>query len=450
MVANNLLPTGTRLGAFEIEGHIASGGMGAVYAAHNVLTQEKRALKVMLPELVARPDFVERFIREIRLAMMVQHPNLVKVFEPGLDGDMVFLPMELLTGQTLTARLRRAKRLPPNETVGLLEAIGSAVAALHAIGIAHRDLKPSNFFLSIGPNGECVPKLLDLGAARNVELGTEVTSTGMAIGSPHYMSPEQAAGRKDVDVRTDQYSLGVAAYQMLTGARPYENDDTGHVISKVLAGAPFKRPREIDPAIPPQLEAVIMRALERDPAARFASVTEMITQLHASLDDEKTIALPAPPTLEDATRIQPVEAPQPKRASVLSGLPDPGSGTAKPAVMAAPPQKTGNSMNVIALIFGVIGLGVAGWIVYQNQAKPIAPTAATTTTVTAAPSPSPTPLALPSFVPPVVDTSPIIATPSASVAPVKTATVVARDAGTHTTSTGAPPPCKPTPGSPCF
>src|SRR5258706_3929106 len=142
--------------------------MGSVYEAHNRITGEPRAVKIMLPALAAQAECVNRFLREIRLMISVAHPNLVRVYEPGMEGSLVFLPMELLQGETLGARLKREGRMPSAEAVRLILTVGLAVSMLHERGILHRDLKPSNIFLALTPDGVMVPKVLDLGAARTV------------------------------------------------------------------------------------------------------------------------------------------------------------------------------------------------------------------------------------------------------------------------------------------
>ena len=251
--------------------------MGAVYRVRNRVTGDPRALKLILPELAASPEFVDRFLREIRLAMAVEHPNLVRVFEPGMDGARVFLPMELLEGESLAARLQRERTLPVGDAVVILHAVGLALAALHARNIVHRDVKPSNIFLA-KEGGRVVPKLLDLGAGKQVGVRDEATVTGHTIGSPHYMAPEQAAGRRDLDARADQYSLAVVAYEVLTGSRPYENDETEHVLAKLISAAPFKRPCELRPDIPREVEGAILRSMSRDRDARFPTVMESWTR----------------------------------------------------------------------------------------------------------------------------------------------------------------------------
>ncbi len=341
------LPEGTLLGAFEVISGIGRGGMGAVYRVRNRVTGDLRALKLILPELAANPEFVERFLREIRLAMAVEHPNLVRVFEPGMDGTRVFLPMELLEGESLATRLRREHRLPAKEAIGLLDAVGSALSALHARGIVHRDVKPSNIFLA--KEGEVlIPKLLDLGAGKQVGAGGEATTTGATIGSPHYMAPEQAVGRRDLDARVDQYSLAVVAYEMLTGARPYENDEAGHALAKLISAAPFRTPRELQPDIPREVEAAVVRAMSRARDARFPTVMDFVGALtHPSPD----AALPS----TNPTRAMP-------RRSVRPG----GSEEPRPAPVeaaAVPSQTAGDSRTLVWVgVAAAVLLLTAGWI----------------------------------------------------------------------------------------
>jgi eukaryotic-like serine/threonine-protein kinase len=286
-VSLRLLP-GDVLGAFEVVGFIAEGGMGAVYHAKNRLTGEPRAIKVILPALAARKDFVERFLREVTLAASVDHPNLVRVFEPATHGDTIILPMELLEGEALDARLRRTGPLAPDEVIRLLLPLCSAVSAVHARGIVHRDLKPSNCFLA-RQRGAIVPKVLDFGAARLIDRADdENTPHGNVVGTPFYMAPEQAEGRRDLDGAVDQYALGVIAYQLLTGKRPYENDDDGHALMKCIRGVAYPRPRALDPTIPAPLDAVVMRALERDRTRRFPSIDAFAAALAQSCDQEVT------------------------------------------------------------------------------------------------------------------------------------------------------------------
>lgn len=435
------LPPGTQIGAFQIVRHIASGGMGSVYEARNRITGEARALKVMLPQLAAQPEFVNRFVREIRLMISVAHPNLVRVYEPGMEGTLVFLPMELLQGETLSARLKREGRISISEAVQLVLTVGLAVAMLHDRGILHRDLKPSNVFLARTPDGAMVPKVLDLGAARTVvEHPEEATVAGTTIGSPHYMSFEQAAGRKDLDGRVDEYALAVILYQMITGTRPYENDDTGHAFAKVLAGIPYRRPRELNPEVPPKLEVAVLRAMARDRDQRFGTLREFLT------------------AIAQATGFELLQPPAPGDTS----------GSAKVAVVSAriqPKSRTGEILAIAIAGVAFVGLVIAAVFAFKfgmssaakaSAAPPPQPTmTATATTATAAATATATATTTTTHVAatnePTVDIGDLptiataTATATASTAPSTTATATAT-----TTHHAAPPKCVPKPGVPCL
>jgi serine/threonine-protein kinase len=451
------LPPGSLLGAFEIVSRIGHGGMGAVYRVRNRITGEARALKVVLPELAASPEFVDRFIREIRLAIAVEHPNLVRVFEPGMDGDQMFLPMELLEGESLAARLRRDRRLTVDDTIGLLRSVGSALSALHARGILHRDVKPSNIFLA-REGDQVAPKLLDLGAGKQVGATDEATATGVAIGSPHYMAPEQASGRRDLDARADQYALAVVAYQLLTGFRPYENDDTGHAYAKVLAGAAYKRPRELQADIPEAVEAAVLRAMSRAREARFPTVDAFVTALIAG-PAGAAVPRPASPA---ASRQPPEEAPMAGRIDAER------SGTVTASVVSALPARASTTMVWLAVGATAVLTVVAGVVwALGRTGGPSATPSATPPAMTLPPpvtsaSPLPPAPASPSM------TAPRPVTPTAPPEAVVTRHVppAPRPAATASTSppSRVPPPrpgdsaptpaagepCRPSLGAPCF
>jgi serine/threonine protein kinase len=474
----NTLAPGTRLGAFEVISPLGHGGMGAVYRVKNRITGDERALKLILPELAARPEFVERFVREIRLAMAVDHPNLVRVFEPGMDGDNIFLPMELLEGESLATYVKREGYLQVDSAIGLLQAIGSALSALHARGILHRDVKPSNVFLALEGAGY-TPKLLDLGAGKEVGGSDEATATGAAIGSPHYMAPEQASGRKDLDARVDQYAFAVLAYQLLTGARPYENDDTGHVLAKVLCGAAYRLPRELRPEIPVEVEAAVLRAMSREREQRFASVDDF---LRALVVRSSAGELAPPPSLE-GTRVAPLAA---RGASTGAGdvaAPNERSGTMGASAFSPPPGRApGGKLWVIA---AAISLTLVGALVLAAssrssatrapppsesfgrpaaqpppptppQPEPPLPSAAPLPPATAAATPANVPLSAPSATP-----SPATAPAIVPVVRAASPTPVASEAPTPRSSHPAHPkaaapapavgePCHATPGAPCL
>jgi tRNA A-37 threonylcarbamoyl transferase component Bud32 len=271
------LAAGTRLGAFEVIRLLGHGGMGAVYEVRNVLTEKRLALKVILPAHLADAESRARFLREVRIAAALDHPNVVRVFEPALHGDTMLLPMELVEGVTLRQHLTgedgRARRLSVEETVGLLAQVCEGVAAVHAKGVIHRDLKPANVMVVREARGGLVAKVPDFGAARHVDKHDEHTREGLALGTPPYMAPEQLAAAPDLDPRVDVYALGVIAYESLVGQRPHGGSGGSEVMAKVLTRVPFPRPRVHRPELPDALDDAVMRTLafardERTPSAR--------------------------------------------------------------------------------------------------------------------------------------------------------------------------------------
>lgn len=262
------LSPGTSIGAWRIVRLIASGGMGEVYEAENTVSSARRALKVIRANLLGDHDLRFRFVREATIASQIKHPNVVEAWDPLIEGELIVLPMELLEGETLFARLRRGP-LAIDEVIQIGLAVAAGIGAFHRLGIIHRDLKPGNVFLArVGTSTHV--KVLDFGAAREMH-GQRHTITGHLIGSPSYMAPEQAVGVRDLDTRVDVYGLGVLLYMMTTGRRPYETDADGNALSKLVSRAPYPPPERLRP-IPNALRDAITGALMWERDARFASI----------------------------------------------------------------------------------------------------------------------------------------------------------------------------------
>ncbi len=380
---------GDTLGPYQIEAQIAEGGMGVVYRAKNRVTGQLRALKVVRDELARNREFVDRFVREATIASAVRHPNLVETLEPGIEGNTIYLPMELLVGETLAARLRRMKRMSAHETATILASVCEAVQLLHDQKLVHRDLKPANIFIAT-VGGHEVPKVIDLGTARELE-DAEHTTTGMVVGSPFYMAPEQAEGRRDVDGRADQYALGVVAYQMVTGARPYESDDTRSALAKLMRGDPYLAPSRVFAGIAPSVEAAIVRALSREREQRFPRMVDFGRALaiaasgmdaaHTVMDlgdavEQAKATIAARPVLTvgggAGTQIRDIEPASPNAAPT----PPPG-----PTGFAAPPpaapgetaRPSGGGGTRVVVGIGIIALlavigAVALWVISSNDA----------------------------------------------------------------------------------
>ena len=252
--------------AFEIRRLLGMGGFGAVFAARDVKLQRDVAIKVLRPELLASRETLGRFGREARSVAQLRHPNVIPVYQVGESEGLAWFVMPLVEGETLRAVLDREERLPPDEVRRILAQAADALQAAHERGLVHRDIKPENIMLE--GRGRRV-LLMDFGIAKALaDPQSGLTGTGMIIGTPQYMSPEQAGGEKSLDHRSDQYSLALLGYRMLMGVDLFEGDSLPSVIRKQLVAQPPDLRREL-PDAPPYLVQAITRALAREPDERF-------------------------------------------------------------------------------------------------------------------------------------------------------------------------------------
>lgn len=254
--------TPTRLGPYNILEKIGSGGMGSVYLGRHAETGQMAAVKELTASLARQEGFVERFTREIDSMRKLNHPHIVKLYESGLDGETYYYAMEYVPGETLTALLRRQRRIPWEQAIDFSIQICQALKAAHDAGIIHRDLKPSNLLLS--PEG--VLKLADFGVAQ-VFAADRLTVTGGIVGTAEFMSPEQATGKRATK-QSDLYSLGSVLYAMVTGRPPFAGETAIAILQKHKFGQ-FDKPRLVVPDLPVWLEEIICQLLEKDPAKRF-------------------------------------------------------------------------------------------------------------------------------------------------------------------------------------
>ncbi len=268
-----MLQSGTVLaGRYEIMEMLGEGGMGAVYKARDRELTRTVALKVIRPDLVRNPAMVERFKQELRLSHQVTHKNVIRIYDLGECEGVKFITMEYIEGKDLRAFIREKKKFTPEETVNVIQQVCQALDAAHSVGVIHRDLKPQN----IMQDGSGRILVMDFGLARTLQ-GDGMTQTGALVGTMEYMSPEQALG-KVLDQRSDIFALGLIFYEMLTGKMPF-------VAESALASL-VKRTQEraipvsnIDAHIPEALSGIVSKCLERDPAARFASIHELAEEI---------------------------------------------------------------------------------------------------------------------------------------------------------------------------
>jgi eukaryotic-like serine/threonine-protein kinase len=260
---------------------LGEGGMGAVYVAEHVILRRQVAIKFLLADYAANKEMIARFHREARAAAAIQHKNIIDIFDVGVSTQgSPFLVMEYLEGESLAALLKRAGPLNLGETCAILEQALLGLQAAHDKGILHRDLKPENLFLAYVPNQPPTVKLIDFGISKFMEGGPDQsrTQTGFVLGTPAYMSPEQARGLSTVDRRSDLFSMGTILYEMLTGAWPFVGNTFADLVAKLLFEPP-KPPHLVRADFPAQAQPLLDKALAKHPDQRFQSADEMLAAL---------------------------------------------------------------------------------------------------------------------------------------------------------------------------
>ncbi len=316
---------GETVGPYRITEQLGSGGMATVFRAYHAALDRYVAIKVLHPAFKEDPNFLARFQREARVVAKLEHPNIVPVYDFSDHHGQPYLVMRYVEGETLKGRLARGP-LPPDETLKVIHPIGAALTYAHGQGVLHRDVKPSNVMLT--PKGDVF--LTDFGLARIAQAGESTLSQDSMLGTPQYISPEQAKGERDLDARTDVYSLGVVVYELLVGRVPYQADTPYAVVHDHIF-TPLPMPRTINPNLPEPLERFLLKTLAKDRADRFQSVAEMMAGLNRAVDESgipfssspstvvtagatPTLAAPAKPSAEMAA------APSSKPVSPLAWI----------------------------------------------------------------------------------------------------------------------------------
>jgi hypothetical protein len=297
---------GTEFAGYRIEALIGRGGMSVVYRAENARLGNKVALKLLAEELADDESFRERFVRESRTAAAINHPSIVTIYDAGDWNGVLYIAMRHVDGD-LKELLRGEGALPLETTLAVVGQVGSALDAAHARGLLHRDVKPANILLDppSEPDGPPHAYLADFGLTKHLDSRSGITASGQFVGTIDYMSPEQIEGR-DVDTRTDIYSLGCVAFECLTGSTPYRRETEVAVLWAHMRDEP-PPVAEIRSDLPVAVDDVIAKAVAKNPADRYGSARELVDGLRGALEgvSDDRPAASAPPTRADATRAAP-------------------------------------------------------------------------------------------------------------------------------------------------
>ena len=455
---------GETIGSYQVLKQLGTGAMGEVYLAEHRHLKRKAAVKLLAPELVGRPDLLERFFLEARATSAIAHPGIVQVFDCEVDATgRPYIVMEFLDGETLAAVLARRGALPGLTAARLARGMAEALEAAHAKGIVHRDLKPENIFVQSQPPDSV--KLVDFGIAKlagDFRAGqVHQTRSGAMMGTPLYMSPEQCRDSANLDSRTDLYSLGCVLFEMLTGHPPFTHATLGDLVVAHMTEAP-RDARAVNPSVPPALAALTAELLRKNPAERppgMRAVAERLATFVGGLT-----------TVPDAPARAPVVTQPPTKSKTTFG----DSAAELVAEGAAPPR---SRVSMTLVVAALLGLGAGGVVVsrlrghHAEVAPALAAAESPPATSVPAPSPPPTtaapaPAAVPTPSPTSAAPAPSAAPPSPASAPVAPAAVPvhakeaasAKKKGHHhgvevASAAGAPPteapaPAESTPESP--
>ncbi|HLX60185.1 MAG TPA: serine/threonine-protein kinase [Planctomycetota bacterium] len=265
------------LGRYKLEKRLG-GVMGVVFKGIDTQTNRVVAVKVLPKSLAHDPSFVERFKREVKATCQLTHPNIISVWDSGVINSTFYLAMEYIEGETLIKRLHREKMLPEKEALQIGLGVARALEHAHGQGVLHRDVKPENIMIST--SGQV--KLADLGLALFLHDSLRITSEGIAVGTPHYISPEQARALRNTDHRSDLYSLGATLFHVVTGRLPYEGENGGEVMKRHVF-EPAPNAQDVNPAVSNDVAGMILKLMAKNPDARYQTATELAAVLEMLL-----------------------------------------------------------------------------------------------------------------------------------------------------------------------
>ncbi|HEY0478368.1 MAG TPA: serine/threonine-protein kinase [Kofleriaceae bacterium] len=413
-------------GRYRVDRVLGQGGMGVVVQAMHLQLHQPVAMKFLLPEVLANQQVVQRFLREAQAAVRLRSEHVARVIDVGaLDSGAPYMVLEYLEGSDLSMFPR--SQLSVGAIIDLMLQACEALAEAHSLGIVHRDIKPANFFITRGADGRLLLKVLDFGISKTPVTGHQLTATQAVMGTPAYMSPEQMRSSRDVDHRSDIWSLGVVLYELLQGAPPFGGDTFSSMVIKVVTEA---LPR-LTVQLPGDLDAIVYRCLEKDPARRFQNMAELTQALakHAQSETQAAISVQRTRSIVGLENQRGALEPGPARRAIPSTI----SGAAGARTM--PPQRgrrwpivAGSAALAAIIAVAVIGSGGGSGDKKPEAATPAArpeasppsapsapPPAPPPAPTVATPSPAPAAAAAPAAAPP--DAQPAVATPAPATAP---------------------------------
>jgi eukaryotic-like serine/threonine-protein kinase len=379
----------TIAGKYRLNRLLGTGGMASVWSATNVFTEREFAIKFMLPQVARTPEAARRFLLEAKISARINHPNIIEVIDVGQAEDSsLFLVMELLTGSSLdVATRRRSPSMPVYDFMRFMRDVAEALAAAHRSGVIHRDLKPTNIFLHTDRDGRIVPKILDFGVSKILEEenNSALTVVGTVLGSPLYMSPEQAMGAEGVDGRTDVFAFGSILFEALSGQRAFDGPNFNALIVTIATTEP-KRIDDVAPDLPEALRALVRQCLVTNKQNRLESFDRIVEQLDAMMPElEKSNLLLAQPNRAEnpsetdlaTNAIGPSSdrAPgssqhgssqhPPSMHPASASIPTSNSGMATPSLGAARPSRrtvaiTAGMLAVAAVVLGLVSVFTRG------------------------------------------------------------------------------------------
>jgi predicted Ser/Thr protein kinase len=358
------------VGRYEITGELGRGAMGVVYKAMDPTIGRTVALKTMRLDVhgLDAQEMVRRFQNEARAAGVLNHPNIVTIYDAGEQDGIFYIAMEFIEGTTLHELLAEKRVLPAEEVIGLTRQICRGLDYAHSNGIVHRDVKPANIMIT--PNGTV--KIMDFGIAKS---GGQVTNTGQVLGTPNYMAPEQVKGRP-LDGRSDLFSLGVILYEMLTGEKPFVGQNVTTIIYKIVNETPIT-PRDLDVTVHPGLSAIVTKALAKAPDDRYQTGAELVRDLeHYKLAGParsgSTAAMGAAPAQPEKTLVLPVRVVSGSTvrapAAAAAAAPARGPVPVRRPTTAIISSKRGMLFTVIAVVL-ILGSAMGGYVYYRTQVK---------------------------------------------------------------------------------